>query len=151
MELRAVEHAVTHLPSPARSIACVAQPSWPRSPASPLFSVPALRSLHTGGYVHRSEFGSDDRHGTGHACFVTVTHPLRLAEGCYQSKARKRTRSPGWPRRRARSRSMHRASAPTRRPSSRTSRCLSRSHGCTCTARVREHERAAASRPIPGL
>ena len=119
MELRAIEHAVTHSPSPARSIACVAQPSRPRPPASPLFSVPALRSLHTGGvvtYVHRSEFGADRSTRPGHALLRDRYTSSTAGRGLLsQSKARKRTRSPGWPRCRARSRSMHRVSAPTRR------------------------------------
>ena len=97
MELRAIiEHAVTHSPTPARSIACVCAAARQPPASQPIVFSAALRSLHTGGYVHRSDRIRSRSIDTGHACFVTVTPFSTAGRGLLitQSNSRKRTR---WP------------------------------------------------------
>ena len=153
MELRAIEHAVTHSPSPARSIACgVARDSLPGPGHRPAHCFQCPRCAVFTPVVMCTDRNSEliDRHGRATLCFVTVTHPLLLAEGCYHSQ------KPGNVHARLAGRGAVHArdqctvyQHPRAGSVRRTSRCLSRRHGCT--ARVREHERGPASRPIPGL
>jgi len=116
MELRAIEHAVTHSPSISGALdrlRCAAFPA-PATGQPIVFSARVAQSSHR--WWLRAPIGIRSRSiDTGHACFATVASSTAGRGLLSQSKARKRTRSPGWPRCRARSRSMHRVSAPTRR------------------------------------
>jgi hypothetical protein len=100
----------TQSPSPARSLdrllRCAAFPT----PASPLFSVRASRSLHTGGLVRANDRNAGVRNRSintarpgGHASFVTVTSST-AGRGFFffcitvRIKSTRRIRSPGsWP------------------------------------------------------
>lgn len=161
--------AVTRSPSPARWIACVAQPPRlrprprPRPPASPIVFGAHERQNTASVTTVRPAGTCIDRKPIDkvHACFVTVTSSTDGSGLLSQSKARKRTAgSPGW---RACTLDPCIAQQHPRHATPRAgrvrppSRCLSRRHGCT--ARVREtreggggvqHSSLQAAAPGPG-